>query len=216
MDRKLIQIVAADDAFDFDHSYGDLLRAIDGISERKIAAYFNSKAIGAKSKSLASTVRALVTNDLQLNGWVMNWKPFQGPGLETALWSFDVAKKIQIAGKTCWITAEISFDNRVAVGTHLSKASVANNEHFRKLHDNFPIVHHCIVAATADFKLNAGIDGSVASSEEFEAAAGPYSKIISVPTTLVALLGLLSLELEQKKTDGRLRSKVTIAENLDS
>lgn len=213
MDRTVTSLNEPHTEFDFEAQYADLLDAIDGISERKIEAYFNSKAIGAKSKSLASTVRALITNDLQLKGWVLNWKPFRGDrSLESALWSFDAAKHVALGSDSVWLTAEISFDNRVAVGTHLSKATVANNLEYRKSENIDPIGHHCIVAATSAFKLSAGIDSSVASSEEFDVAAGPYKDVIFVPTTLVAIKGLVSLELSQRKSEGRLRSRLTLTE----
>lgn len=210
MESNILEISSVEPILDFESHYADLLAALDGISESKIESYFNSKAIGSKSKSLASTVRALITNDLQLRAWTLNWKPFRGDkSLEGALWTFDAAKQVLIGDRSCWITAEISFDNRVAVGTHLTKATVANNLKYRLIEAASPIAHHCIVAATNAFKQTAGIDNSVASSEEFELASGPYSKIIDVPTTLIAIKGLVSLEVQQRKSEGRLRSKLT-------
>jgi len=191
----------------------ELLTSISGLSESKIESYFVSKAIGARSKSLASTIRTLILNDLQLKGWTINWSPFKGStGYESAIWNFDAAKRMSVGGASGWFTLEISFDNRVAIGTHLVKASVANNALFRNDYGREPILNHCIIAASKGFKEVSGLDNSVASSEEFETASGPYAILDLISTSLISLKTLETLEVLQRKSDGRTKSKLL---NLD-
>jgi hypothetical protein len=194
---------------DFHEVFSDLISSLSGISESKIESYFTNKAVGAKSKSLASTVRTLLLNDLQFKGWEINWSPFKGnSALESAIWNFDAAKQIEIDNNLSWITVEISFDNRVAVGTHLTKSTVANNVAFREISGGDPISHHCLVTATKHFKEMAGIDNSVASSEEFISAAGPYAILNPTRTTLVSLQALETIEIAQRKSEGRTKSRL--------
>jgi hypothetical protein len=191
----------------------ELLASIAGLSDSKIEAYFVSRAVGARSKSLASTIRTLILNDLQLKGWNINWSPFKGlTGYESAIWNFDAAKRVSFGAASGWFTLEISFDNRVAIGTHLVKASVANNAQFRIDYGQEPIINHCIIAASKAFKEISGLDNSVASSEEFETASGPYAILDLVSTSLVSLNALETLEVLQRKSDGRTKSKLL---NLD-
>lgn len=209
MDLDVTRLTEINSENSFEFLFGDLVTSIQGLSEQKIQGYFNAMAIGAKSKSLASTVRALILNDLQLKGWSTNWKPFAGKaGYETALWNFDAAKLFDFSGKSEWLTVEISFDNRIAVGTHLSKPAVANNATYRSAACDERIAHHCIVAASANFKSTAGLDSSVASAEEFALASGPYIELMQVETTLVSLRGLKTIEVRQRRSDGRLKSKL--------
>lgn len=194
---------------EYSDAFSDLSSSIGGISESKIESFFTAKAIGAKSKSLASTVRTLILNDLRFKGWEINWSPFKGnPAMESAIWNFDAAKSIQIHNVTSWLTLEISFDNRVAVGTHLAKATVANNLEFRSISGTDLIAHHCLIAASKSFKDLAGIDGSVASAEEFKVASGPYSNLKPTRTTLVSLEALENLEITQRRYDGRTKSRL--------
>jgi hypothetical protein len=193
----------------FSEVFTDLLASISGLTDSKIQHYFVSKAVGARSKSLASTIRTLVLNDLQLKGWKSNWKPFYGlPNYESAIWNFDAAKHMVIDGKSGWFTVEVSFDNRAAIGTHLVKSQVANNLDFRKVSGGDLILHHCIVSASQSFKNVSGIDSSVASSEEFEIAAKAYSGLGLTPTTLISLSALETLEVQHRKIDGRKKSKL--------
>jgi hypothetical protein len=202
-------LISGGEAESFTETFTEVLSSISGLSEGKIESYFVSKAVGAKSKSLASTVRNLVLNDLQLKGWTINWSPFGGfTEYESAIWNFDAAKLLTTGGTNGWVTLEISFDNRVAIGTHLVKATVANNAKFRKSSGAEHIFHHIIVAASKSFKAVAGIDNSVASAEEFEIASGPYSALDLVGTTLVSLNALEKLEVLQRKSDGRTKSKL--------
>jgi hypothetical protein len=192
---------------DFYDVFNDLNQSLVGISEAKIEAFFRLKAVGARSKSLAGTVRTLVLNDLQFKGWEIKWCPFKGNlGLESASWNFDAAKLVEKNGSKFWVTLEISFDNRVAIGTHLVKSKVANNPQYRSDASNVEIAHHCIISAAKSFKEVAGIDSSVASAEEFRIAAGPYAIINPPMTTLVSLTALETIEISQRKYDGRTKS----------
>lgn len=209
--HNLLSDTTDHDGSDF---FVDVRDSLSGISDSKIEGFFNSKAIGSKSKSLASTIRSLITADLQLKGWVGDWAPFgQGTIYSSAVWNFDVAKRVIFEGKAAWVTVEISFDNRVAIGTNLVKAQVANNMSFRDSGTEAPIVHHCIITGTKDFKTYSGIDGSVATSEEYLLASKPYGSLNLVPTTLIGLERLETLEVTQRKFDGRTRSRLI---NLDA
>ncbi len=203
------EIYKSSPGVDFKNLYIDLLASVSGISEATIERYFNSEGVGARSKSLAGTVRKLLINDLQLKGWKPNWEPFKGTqGFESSVWSFDAARQVSLDGTDFWITVEISFDNRVAVGTHLMKAEVANNLEFRAPTVLEPILHHCIIAASKAFRESAGIDNSVASSEEFENASRAYSRLSTLGATLVSLNPLETIEIHQRKFDGRKMSKL--------
>lgn len=189
--------------------FTDLIDSLAGISEPKIHSYFVSKAIGAKSKSLASTIRSLILNDLQLKGWSINWSPFRGNhGFESAMWNFDAAKLVHLQKTPYWLTLEISFDNRLALGTHLVKSRVANNFEFRKDPDNIPVLHHCIIAASQSFKNMSGLDNSVATAEEFVLASRAYAPLGLSDMTLISLNALETIEVLQKKNDGRTKSKL--------
>lgn len=202
-------IISGQSGISFTDYFNELEMSILGLSESKIGAYFTTKSIGSRHKSLASTVRALVLNDLQLKGWTINWRPFKGRReFDSALWSFDAAKHIVINGSGAWLTIEISFDNRVSIGTHLVKSTVANSLAHRSEAGQDPVVHHCIVAASKSFKDVAGIDGSVASSEEFVSAAGPYASLGLTRTTILSLSALETIEVIQRKFDGRTKSKL--------
>jgi hypothetical protein len=194
---------------EFEELFSDVLSSVTGISESTIERYFNSEGMGARSKSLASTVRKLLVNDLQFKGWKTNWAPFKGtPGFESSVWSFDAAQRIELNGENFWITLEISFDNRVALGTHLVKALAANSMELRNPAIAEPIIHHCIIAASKAFRESAGIDNSVASSEEFLNASRAFSRLSNLGTTLIALNPLETLEIHQRKFDGRKMSKL--------
>lgn len=198
-------------ALEFEAHFRDLTESLTGITDSKISAFFTQRGMGARSKSLAGTIRFLVTQDLQLKGWTTNWTPFSGHRqFETAMWKFDAAKKIAHNGGEAWVTLEISFDNRLALGTHLVKAQVANNKTFRADEGLDPIIHHCIIAGSKLFKESAGLDGSVASSEEFDQASSAYSLLEMVPTTLISILPLETLEVSQRKSDGRTKSKLLV------
>lgn len=203
------EIYQSSPGVEFENLYLDLLASVSGISEATIERYFNSEGIGARSKSLAGTVRKLLINDLQLKGWKPNWEPFRGtPGFESSVWSFDAARRVSFNGSDFWITVEISFDNRLAVGTHLMKAEAANNSEFRNPTLPEPILHHCIIAASKAFRESAGIDNSVASSEEFESASRAYSRLSTLGATLVSLKPLETIEIHQRKFEGRKMSKI--------
>ena len=194
---------------EFEDLFSDLLSSVAGISESTIERFFNSEGMGARSKSLASTVRKLLVNDLQLKGWQTNWAPFKGKsGFESSVWSFDAAQRVKLNGQNFWITLEISFDNRLALGTHLVKAQAANSMELRNPTINEPIIHHCIIAASKAFRESAGIDNSVASAEEYVNAAIAYKSICTLGTTLVTLNPLETLEIHQRKFDGRKMSKL--------
>jgi hypothetical protein len=191
---------------DFSESYFDLSRSLTGLSEEKIELYFNAHAMGARNKSLASTVRSLILNDLQLKGWEIGWQPFKGhPEYEGAVWNFDAALKVETSSGSGFATLEISFDNRVALGTHLVKSSVANNLAYRD-QDKTLVRHHCIIAASKAFKDAAGIDNSVASAEEFRSAAKIYDSVASTSVTLVSLKSLETIEILQTRFSGRTKS----------
>jgi hypothetical protein len=202
----------------FEELFSDLLSSVSGISESTIERYFNAEGMGARSKSLAGTVRKLLVNDLQLKGWQPNWTPFKGTtGLESSVWSFDAARRTQFNGEDFWVTVEISFDNRVALGTHLMKAEVANSLKFRNPSIPEPILHHCIIAASKAFRESAGIDNSVASAEEFANASKVYDDLTSVGTTLLSLQPLETIEILQRKFEGRKMSKLlNLASKSDS
>lgn len=199
-------LITRDSAIDFQDTFLDLSKSLSGISEEKIESFFNAHAMGSRSKSLASTVRSLILNDLQLKGWEIGWQPFRGRAeYEGAVWNFDAARKIDTAFTSGYVTLEISFDNRVALGTHLIKSSVANNLDYRT-QDKSLVRHHCIIAASKAFKEAAGIDNSVASAEEFKSASKIYERVATTSVTLVTLKSLERIEILQTRFSGRTKS----------
>lgn len=200
-------IIQGNNTSEFQILFSEIASSIGGLSETKIEKYFTSNAVGSRSKSLAGTIRALILNDLQLKGWLINWAPFKGKSdYEASMWNFDAAKQVEVSGTSKWITVEISFDNRIAIGTHLVKASVANNSSFRTSQGDSEIIHHCLITGTKEFKDLAGIDSSVGSSEEFHLAAGPYQTLALTRTTLISLKPLETIEVQQRKFDGRTKA----------
>lgn len=180
---------------EFQQSWFEIKHALDSISEKELAAYFNG--LGDKrGKSLSRAINDLLYNKFVELGWhpespIFNDNRYDGK----SHWRLDFAKDT--------LSVEVGFNHSGSIAWNLLKPVLASElNHVEKaIQTKIGI----IITATDELRDAGGFDGAIGTFSQYVRYLLPLSGKLTTPLIIIGIKAPESFKITQKKNPLRNR-----------